>query len=342
MAQSLPLQHGSEPHPLETSGLCLLSLDGGGVRGLSTLYLLKALMVQLNRSRSVVGLSPVKPCEVFDLIGGTGTGGLIAIMLGRLEMDVDECITAHCRLMDSIFKTRSNSLRISRAGRAKAQFGSNALESAIEELLNNKGISPTDAFNNDKNHGCRTSYALPGEHGISATICEAARATCAVDSFFSPVSIEIRNFVDGPLSANNPVAEVEGEAANIWTPQTGDLRPLVKCFVSIGTGLPGTMATEDRVITQTLFAIATETEAEHRRFLSRWVRHSDQERYFHFNVEQGFQGVGLAEYKEQGKIEAATCQYLAHQAQTSRAQACVRNLQQKRSKFIVDFACTRR
>jgi hypothetical protein len=44
MAQSVATQHGGEPNLLDTTGLCLLSLDGGGVRGLSTLYILKGLM----------------------------------------------------------------------------------------------------------------------------------------------------------------------------------------------------------------------------------------------------------------------------------------------------------
>lgn len=77
MEQALATQQGGEPNPLDQTGLCLLSLDGGGVRGLSTLYVLKGLMAQLNHERQAKNLPPVKPCEVFDLIGGTSTGGYV-------------------------------------------------------------------------------------------------------------------------------------------------------------------------------------------------------------------------------------------------------------------------
>lgn len=75
MAQRHAAQHGRNPNPLDTTGLCLLSLDGGGVRGLSTLYILKNIMDRLNYERKKDNLPAVKPCEVFDLIGGTSTGG---------------------------------------------------------------------------------------------------------------------------------------------------------------------------------------------------------------------------------------------------------------------------
>jgi patatin-like phospholipase/acyl hydrolase len=75
MDQATATQHGDEPNPVDATGLCLLSLDGGGVRGLSTLYVLKSIMDQLNNKRKEGSLPTVKPCEVFDLIGGTSTGG---------------------------------------------------------------------------------------------------------------------------------------------------------------------------------------------------------------------------------------------------------------------------
>ena len=62
-------------HTLDNTGYCLLSLDGGGVRGLSTLYILQGIMNRLNYMREEAGLRQRKPCEIFDLIGGTSTGG---------------------------------------------------------------------------------------------------------------------------------------------------------------------------------------------------------------------------------------------------------------------------
>ena len=78
--------------------LCALSFDGGGIKGLSSLLILKQLMERINPQ------SPPKPCECFEMIGGTGTGGIIAVMLGRLRMDVDECIEAYKLLSRTIFE----------------------------------------------------------------------------------------------------------------------------------------------------------------------------------------------------------------------------------------------
>lgn len=51
--------------------LRLLALDGGGVRGLSALIILEQLMETIDPK------TPPKPCDYFDMIGGTSTGGWV-------------------------------------------------------------------------------------------------------------------------------------------------------------------------------------------------------------------------------------------------------------------------
>lgn len=185
------------------------------------------------------------------------------------------------------------------------------------------------------------SYGLPDELDISATICDAALATSAATGFFDPVSVGARQFVDGALGANNPVEEVEAEASNIWCSDWSELKPLVKCFISVGTGNPGKKAIEDNLLkflSKTLVDIVTETEKTETKFIARWARQFDEKRFFRFNVDHGLQDVGLAEYKEQGAIEAATDEYLRHTQQKSRTRDCVMNLRQKQSVHIEDFA----
>jgi patatin-like phospholipase/acyl hydrolase len=51
--------------------LTALSVDGGGVRGLSSIMILKEIMKSVNQGRE----ERLEPCQVFDMIGGTSTGG---------------------------------------------------------------------------------------------------------------------------------------------------------------------------------------------------------------------------------------------------------------------------
>lgn len=64
--------------PLSSYGggsLRLLSIDHGDATIYSTLYILVQLMKRVNIGRYESGLPSLKPCDVFNLIGGVGLGG---------------------------------------------------------------------------------------------------------------------------------------------------------------------------------------------------------------------------------------------------------------------------
>lgn len=112
--------------------LGLLGLDGGGVRGLSSLYILKAIVERIDPD------DPPKPCNLFDMIGGTSTGGLIALMLGRLEMTVDECIDAYKAMSPQIFTKLHH--RVNLRGKVQGRFDHTAIETAVKKMLREKGL----------------------------------------------------------------------------------------------------------------------------------------------------------------------------------------------------------
>ena len=120
------------------------------MRGLSALYILKRMMAVANERTEL----PLKPCDYFDLIGGTSTGGIIAIMLGRLKMDVDECIGVYLELVDRIF-SKTHTLPVSLMGKTKERYSSSELESAIDQILQKKGLSSHTLLKNDDPHACK-------------------------------------------------------------------------------------------------------------------------------------------------------------------------------------------
>ena len=60
-------------------------IDGGGIRGYSSLLILNALMQRVAFWEEKLGkkfnAEELLPCHYFDFIWGTSTGGLIAIMV---------------------------------------------------------------------------------------------------------------------------------------------------------------------------------------------------------------------------------------------------------------------
>ena len=73
-----------------------------------------------------------KPCEYFDLIAGTGTGGLIAIMLGRLRLDIETCMDVYVRMTKKVFETDKT---IAGIPYKQTLFKASKLEEAIKQCV---------------------------------------------------------------------------------------------------------------------------------------------------------------------------------------------------------------
>jgi hypothetical protein len=152
--------------------LRLLALDGGGIRGLSSLMILKQLMRQIDPHSEELP----KPCDYFDMIGGTSTGGLaspkyqviqcanglriIAIMLGRLKMSIEECEDAYISLSERVFQ-RVHYLPVSLSGKIQGRFDSRALETAVKETLSERGLEEDTLLKEGSDSTCKVQVSSP-------------------------------------------------------------------------------------------------------------------------------------------------------------------------------------
>ena len=83
-----------ERETLTSPGVRVLSLDGGGMRGVVTLLMLEELEK----------MTGVKTHQMFDLIVGTSTGAVIASMMGISCMGAREGLELYMEIGRKIFK----------------------------------------------------------------------------------------------------------------------------------------------------------------------------------------------------------------------------------------------
>ncbi|KAH6619706.1 hypothetical protein B0J18DRAFT_482331 [Chaetomium sp. MPI-SDFR-AT-0129] len=303
----MPNHHSSQDGPVN-----LLSLDGGGVRGVSSLVILDGIM---NQIKDLYQLPETpKPCEFFHMIAGTSTGGLIAIMLGRLRMSTKEALEAYDDCASKIF-SKQNRKRSSLSDK----FKSVALQKAIEEIVEKRGLGENMRDSDGPDKG------LGDDWDENVKIWEAARATTAASSFFKPQKLGqgdlAQAYIDAAIGSNNPVNYLLPEARG----EFGTARRL-GCLVSIGTGTRNNALDALRVggvqsfltlrgvrnvvdIFKTLKNTATDAEESHRQLLARLKPFPDS--YYRFNVPSAAARVKLHHYQKIPELKSLTAQYLA-------------------------------
>jgi len=180
------------------------------------------------------------PYQYFDLIGGTSTGGLNALLLGRLRMSTKEALELYPAFAQAVFGTPKSKLRIPFQGGRSTRYSAAAMESEIKKIVQNKlkeeggADSPmldsredacktfvlaTTAKNASAGSGPRCIATYPPRVGrfFPSTIWEAARATSAAPMFFKSITIGqagmTEEFIDGGLGANNPTEQVPNRRA---------------------------------------------------------------------------------------------------------------------------------
>ncbi|KAK6495233.1 hypothetical protein TWF481_003259 [Arthrobotrys musiformis] len=289
---------------VDETPLRVLSLDGGGVRGLVTLHLLKAVFEKANITKD--------PHEVFDMIGGTSTGGLIAIMLGRLKMSLEECIQAYQVVMKKVFPEGFFKM-FSSALSSGTRYSAKPLEDAIKDFVRQKLGDPdaklldpnpknkckifviavrSDGLNNRAPVFLRSYQLKNPEEQLEfpdIKIWEAARATSAAPTYFEPLVLGNYQFLDGGLGANNPLGWLWTELLTVY----GATRP-TSTFLTIGTGMQpnhglDNPANPTKVLSTvgTFTSVATNTELTHllfRTLIDAFAPHTKGKKYFRLNV----------------------------------------------------------
>ncbi|KAI0015128.1 patatin-like phospholipase [Xylariomycetidae sp. FL0641] len=173
--------------------LRVLSLDGGGVRGYSMLIIIQELMHRTYVE--IEGKAPKrhqipKPCDHFDLIVGTGTGGLIAIMLGRLRLDIERCKELYVRMTRMVFETDKTIVGIPyRSTLFKASMLEYAIKQAVSEHTvsdeegNDAAVSASDKETGSSSHprskGSKGPYGPRRHQSNASTVSFSARSPAA-------------------------------------------------------------------------------------------------------------------------------------------------------------------
>ena len=191
----------------------VLAIDGGGIRGLIPALVLTEIERRSGR----------RIFELFDLIAGTSTGGILACALCAPDpLPAVEVVELYEEEGPEIFSTArwSQRIRSRRAGSLDEKYDSAALDRALERFLADKRLTEAQpdlivpAYDTAEPgpYFFKSRKARDTPETDDFPLSLVARATSAAPTYFEPLEARAaRSLVDGGVFAVNPAMSAFAE-----------------------------------------------------------------------------------------------------------------------------------
>jgi predicted acylesterase/phospholipase RssA len=199
----------------------ILAIDGGGIRGLIPAALCRE--IESRTQKSIY--------QLFHLIAGTSTGGIIAMALAT-RRPASEMVEFYRQDGQTIFSNPRGVARYWTGSKYDGLALQRILRAAFETKTVSDAVVETLVPTYDLKYRAPVLFTResirPNDKG-AYLMSDVAIATSAAPTYFPPYSLDDREFIDGGVVANNPAALALGKARELWPNEELTL-------VSLGTG----------------------------------------------------------------------------------------------------------
>ena len=224
----------------------VLSIDGGGIRGIIPAMVLAEIKNRIDK--------PI--CELFDLIAGTSTGGILALGLSKKrnrdqqeQCTAQDLVNIYAERGQDIFKRSFWKGVSSVGGLSDEKYSHEGLENVLNEYFGEVLLHQT----HETTRAMVTCYDIEAREPLflkswrdqhrSIKMKDAARATSAAPTYFEPTQIcvesQLRTLIDGGVFINTPAVSAYAEARRIILDKDENFQHLGASdifVVSLGTG----------------------------------------------------------------------------------------------------------
>jgi patatin-like phospholipase/acyl hydrolase len=226
----------------------ILSLDGGGIRGIIPGQILVILEEKL---KAKTGDEKVRIADFFDLIAGTSTGGILACALlcpdpenpARPRFTAQEVVNLYLERGDEIFSIPFFHQIRTAGGTLDEKYPADELEIALNDYFNGLKLSQLlkpcliSSYDIQRRQAhFFTSHDAVSKEGWDFYVKDVARATSAAPTYFDCADIKSLTdvsypLIDGGVFVNNPAICAYAEVHHKFKVTAKQM-----AILSIGTG----------------------------------------------------------------------------------------------------------